>query len=148
MKLSEKLERLRLDLKGFDGFAVVEGVRDKELLLRFGFKRVVEIGGKRLDEVVEELRAKGAREVVILTDFDQEGRKMAKRLDGLLESHGIKASHWLRRRVSELFRVKKVEELSSILKLTGGDVYGEGVSTCDKVLDQSRFLNRRFSREA
>ncbi len=72
---------------------IVEGSRDKECLRGLGVRgRIlcVKSGRERLMDMVE--RAKLGRSVIILTDFDTEGRRLARYLGGELATRGIKVN--------------------------------------------------------
>ncbi len=97
-----------------DKTIIVEGKRDKEALCSFGLKNVITLH-KGLYETAESLKS---REVVILTDFDREGKGIAKKLNKILQSLGYKVDKESRRKISFLFsrlRIKKIEELRGVI---------------------------------
>jgi len=83
---------------------IVEGPRDVEALRRLGY-------GGRLDmyskvsvsdaELVESI-AREVSSVVILTDFDEEGRRIMGHLKHLFERNGVKVETGLRREFGRL----------------------------------------------
>ena len=86
---------------------VVEGPRDVEALRSLNFKGRVIICSKvgvSEAELAESL-ADEASSVVILTDFDEEGRSLNKRLTSILERRGIKVEVGLRREMGRLMAV-------------------------------------------
>jgi len=92
---------------------IVEGKRDKEVLYSFGFTKIFTIN-KGLYETAEKFEGK---KIIILTDFDQEGRKIAKKLNLFLQSLGCKVDRETRRKIGLMFtrlRIKKIEELKSL----------------------------------
>lgn len=99
---------------------VVEGPRDVEALRSLNFKGRVIICSKvgvSEAELAESL-ADEASSVVILTDFDEEGRSLNKRLTRLLERRGLKVERGLRREAGRLMAyigVYAVEALDDAL---------------------------------
>ena len=109
-------ELLKLFEKIKDKTVIVEGKRDKKVLCLFGFKKTLTIN-KGLYETAEKIKD---NEVLILTDFDKEGKEIAKKLNIFLQSFGCKIDKENRRRIGLLFsrlKIKKIEELK-------GDNYG------------------------
>ena len=97
-----------------DKQTIVEGKRDKKVLCSLNFTNVVTIN-KGLYETVEGLKE---REVLLLTDFDSEGKQIAKKLNTLLQHLGYKVDKETRRKIGLLFaklRIKKIEELRGVL---------------------------------
>ena len=104
------------ELEGTVDAVVVEGARDVEALRRLGFGGRVEVcsrvGVADID-LVEEL-AKRAEVIVILTDFDKEGRRMNRMLSKLLERRGVKVEKRLRRMVGRLMAVLGVYTVEAL----------------------------------
>ncbi len=94
-----------------------------EALRRLGFRGRVEVcsrvGVADID-LVEGL-AKRADVIVILTDFDKEGRQMNRMLSRLLERKGVKVEKRLRRVVRRLMAVLGVYAVEAL------DDVGEGL---------------------
>ena len=88
---------------------IVEGKRDEEALRLFGFNRIIKISGKPLEEVVRKVDEK----VAILTDFDEEGRKIKRELVRMFERKGVKVDNYLRRLIRS-FGITKIEELKYV----------------------------------
>ena len=105
IEVDELLEKLR----DFRGVYLVEGKRDAEALKKIGLDEIIIIDGKKLEDVVEEVKNR-ANEVVILTDFDDEGRKKASKLIKLLVKNKIKVNRRLRREFRKL-GIIKIEEI-------------------------------------
>lgn len=102
-------ELLKLFKKIKDKEVVVEGKRDKEALYSFGFTKI-RLLNKSLHEVAEKLEGK---EVLILTDFDNEGKQLAKKLNQLLQPF-CKVDMESRRKIGFIFtklKIKTIEEL-------------------------------------
>jgi 5S rRNA maturation endonuclease (ribonuclease M5) len=134
-------------LKDPNIWIIVEGKRDKEVLSKLEVKNIFDISGKRLEDCVGTLISKNPESVVILTDFDKEGLKKHKQLSKLFASNGIKINYIIRKRFNALFKVQKVEELNSFIKLMEDDYNGKTCSVYDKIFNRSRILSRRNSRK-
>jgi 5S rRNA maturation endonuclease (ribonuclease M5) len=112
-EIGEKLLSLLKELD--DKQVIVEGKRDKKVLYSLNFKKIITID-KGIYETIEML---DKEEVLILTDFDSEGRKIAKKLNLFLQSHGFKIDRESRRKIGLLFsrlRIRKIEELRGVIK--------------------------------
>lgn len=103
------------DLKKSDTLILVEGKRDRKALEAAGLNKIIEISGKTLEKVVDILKEKQSG-VIILTDYDKEGIKQFKRLKSLSLSNEIKVYDDMRKKFKRIFRVNKIEELSSYFK--------------------------------
>ena len=100
--------------KNKDKQTIVEGKRDKKVLCSLNFTNVITIE-KGIYETVEILKEK---EVLILTDFDSEGRLIAKKFNLLLQHSGYKVDKETRRKIGLMFaklKIKKIEELRGVL---------------------------------
>jgi len=63
--------------------------------------------------------AEEASSAVILTDFDEEGRKMNRSLKGLMERRGVKVESGLRRqfgRMTAILGVYAIEDLDNVVE--------------------------------
>jgi len=92
---------------------IVEGKRDKKVLYSFGFKNVTTIN-HGLYELAEKFKNK---QVIVLTDYDNEGRKIASKLYLFLQSVNCKVDNESRRKIGLMFnklRIKTIEELKSL----------------------------------
>ncbi|MEM5872330.1 MAG: hypothetical protein QXD55_00495, partial [Candidatus Aenigmatarchaeota archaeon] len=101
------------------------GKRDKKVLCSLNFTKIVTIN-KGIYETIENLEEK---EVLILTDFDSEGKKIAKKLNVILQHLGYKVDKETRRKIGLMFsklKIKKIEELRGVL-------YGETCSSNIKI---------------
>jgi len=107
-------ELLRILEENKDRQVIVEGKRDKKVLCSLNFVNVITIK-KGLYETAEELKDK---EVLLLTDFDSEGRQIAKKLNIFLQHLGYKIDKETRRKVGFMFnrlKIRKIEELRGVL---------------------------------
>jgi len=110
-KTREELFKILEQVKNKD--VIVEGKRDKEVLCSLDFKKIFTIN-KGLYETAEKIKE---NEVLILTDFDKEGREIAKKLNLFLQSLGYNVDRENRRKIGLMFtrlRIKKIEELKSL----------------------------------
>lgn len=123
---------------------IVEGKRDREVLEKLGFKNILEISGKSLFEILKEIKKEP---VILLTDFDEEGEKLAKELYSFLKIYGIRVDELEREILRKIFGVNKIEELNFFVKFMEDDVYGKACSIYDKIFNRSRILVRRNSRK-
>lgn len=99
---------------------LVEGKKDELALKELGVGgRIIRVRqyGKRLFELVEELAS--YRAVIILTDFDQEGEKLADELSRRLHSLGVQtimrekfrnAVSWICRQIEGLQKIDGLRE--------------------------------------
>lgn len=98
-----------------DERVIVEGKRDKNALCLLGFNKIQEIN-KGIYETAEKIKE---NRVIILTDFDSEGREIAKKLNLILQSLGHSVDKETRRKLGLLFtrlKIRKIEELRGVLK--------------------------------
>jgi len=125
-------------LENFSDYTViVEGKKDKNALIKFGIENIFDISGKSFDEILEKVEPP----VIILTDFDKEGEKKNSILTKLFQSNGIKIDSSFRKKFKSVFKIQKIEELNSFIKLED-DIHGKVSSINDKVFNRGRVLDR------
>lgn len=130
------------ELKDLEAVILVEGKRDREALSKLGIKRVMDISGKSVEDVVEDV-SKNYDEVLILTDFDEEGRIIEKILKREFEIRHVKVLTSLRVRIKKsLIDVYKIEEIGKVFKFVNEN-YGIGYSINDKLQNRIKVLRRR-----
>jgi 5S rRNA maturation endonuclease (ribonuclease M5) len=120
-------ELLKILEKNKDKQTIVEGKRDRKVLCSLNFTNIITIE-KGLYETVENLKEK---EVLILTDYDSEGKQIAKKLNIFLQHLGYKADKETRRKIGLIFariKIKKIEELRGVL-------YGKTCASNFKIYD-------------
>jgi 5S rRNA maturation endonuclease (ribonuclease M5) len=120
-------ELLEILDKNKDKQTIAEGKRDRKVLCSLNFTNVITIE-KGLYETTESLNE---REVLILTDFDSEGKQIAKKFNLFLQHLGYKADKETRRKIGFIFaklKIKKIEELRGVL-------YGKTCASNFKVYD-------------
>ncbi|RLI96276.1 MAG: hypothetical protein DRO99_04710 [Candidatus Aenigmatarchaeota archaeon] len=76
---------------------IVEGKKDAIALRKLGLHKIIPLNNTPLARFAERIAESGEREVIILTDFDKEGRKLEGKLDTLLKSYKVKTNKRLRR---------------------------------------------------
>jgi 5S rRNA maturation endonuclease (ribonuclease M5) len=79
------------------GAVIVEGKKDVRALESLGLTDIIPLNNTPLAEFVQRIIDSNIHEVIILTDFDKEGRKLEKKLDVLLRSHKVRVNRRLRR---------------------------------------------------
>ncbi len=97
---------------------VVEGVHDKEALEELGVTKDIAIysAGFSCTGFVEYLM-KRYRRIVILTDYDREGKKLNKRLTLRLEREGVKVDTRCRERIGRILGIRGIRTIESITSL-------------------------------
>lgn len=88
---------------------IVEGESDKAALEKLDIRNVIAIARRPLDSFVENL---GVEEVILLLDYDSEGKKLTKELIKILEHNNIKHNldYW---KLLPKFKVTHIEGIYS-----------------------------------
>ena len=104
IEIKEAIDVFFRDLEYLADVVVVEGPRDVDALRNLDFEGRVTICSKVgvSDSDLAESLADRDSKVVILTDFDEEGRELNRRLSRLFERRGIKVERELRREAGRL----------------------------------------------
>ena len=76
---------------------IVEGRKDVRALESLGVQNIIPLNNTPLAEFAQKVAESQIHEVIILTDFDREGRKLEKKLDTLLKSYKVRTNRRLRR---------------------------------------------------
>lgn len=100
---------------------IVEGKKDAQALRELGVNGrilTVKTGGKSFIEATAEIEKLGAREVILLLDFDRRGKEGNERLQQNLERAKIKANTRFWRELQALVgrEIQCIESLTSYLK--------------------------------
>ena len=100
---------------------IVEGPRDIAALRRLGYGGEIHVCSRAnvSDADLVEFITEEASSAVILTDFDEEGRKMNRSLKGLMERRGVKVESGLRRRfghMTAILGVYAIEDLDNVVE--------------------------------
>jgi 5S rRNA maturation endonuclease (ribonuclease M5) len=112
-KLQKKqkfLDRVLRELEESGAPVLVEGKRDKEALERIGVRNRIFLINMRPDRLCERV-AKVADEAVILTDFDETGEELCKRVEEALRSYDVLPNTEVRRKLRYLLGVYNFEEI-------------------------------------
>ena len=111
-KLREELFSLLDEIKSFK--IIVEGIKDKKALETFGFSDVSTINrNKGLYDVAMSFNGK----VLVFTDFDPGGEKIAKKLSELLRKTGCIVDTNTRRKLRRLFIKNKINTVECLERL-------------------------------
>ncbi|MFH0928946.1 MAG: toprim domain-containing protein [Candidatus Aenigmatarchaeota archaeon] len=111
-EVKEELFKLLQEIK--EKQVIVEGKRDRLALCLLGFRNIVELN-EGIYETTEKLNEKT---VIILTDYDNEGREIAKKFNLILPPLGYKVEKNTRSKIGFLFtqlKIRKIEELRGVI---------------------------------
>lgn len=132
-RLKEKEEKILQILERINEEAskgnpiIVEGKRDIEALKKLAIegKIITAKAGKTLLELVSEVEETGAKEVILLLDFDRRGKELTKNLRQHLEKLGIKlnVTFWLSLLNLVGREVKDVEGLAAYMETLKSKIY-------------------------
>jgi 5S rRNA maturation endonuclease (ribonuclease M5) len=119
-KIQQILEQLAEEAK--DGKpVVVEGLKDEQALKSLGIigKIVfVKKGLKTIIDVVSEVESMNSKEVILMLDFDKEGKELTEKLKNYMERAGIRVNthYWLKLSSLTGKEVKDVEGLATYME--------------------------------
>jgi 5S rRNA maturation endonuclease (ribonuclease M5) len=103
-------ELLQEFLESIDGLVIVEGRKDASALRALGVSNIVQLKGKHsMLDVVEDLQGQS---VALLTDLDQEGKILRRKLLSLMRLYGMQENKKPREILARM-RVSHVEGLAS-----------------------------------
>ncbi len=114
----EKLEELILELKQMSdkgAVIIVEGKRDRNALRNLGITGTIMLGTKKSILVFCEEVARDYNNVIILTDWDEKGDKLAALMEGYLRSTSAAVNMDIRKKIKNLVqkRIKDIESLDT-----------------------------------
>jgi len=112
-QLRKKQKFLEITLKELEESGapiMVEGKRDKEALERIGVKNRIFLINMTPDKLSKRI-SKVADKAVILTDFDETGEKLCKRVEEALYSYNVLPNTEVRRKLRHLLGVYNFEEI-------------------------------------
>jgi len=112
MEETEELLVLIDDIKEKDLLVLVEGIKDKKALEKLGISNIMTLK-KPLYAVVEQI-AESFKEVVLLTDLDEEGKKLYHQLSKDLQKHKVKVNNELRKFLFKT-KLRHIEGLATYL---------------------------------
>lgn len=140
---AERLHALLGELADYT--LIVEGCKDERALKTMGLRNIIPISGRPLAELAGGLDERS--QVVILTDFDPEGRRLAARLIRLLQSRRIKTNPRLRRMMMELGKTRiedwAAHSAAALEFKEKGDFHGETGANFYKIRDKSKHKGER-----
>jgi 5S rRNA maturation endonuclease (ribonuclease M5) len=142
----KQIEQMQNEIKLVEDLVIVEGAKDVKQLKILGLKRIYAIAGKPIHKVAEEI-SKHYNSVVILTDFDEHGSKIANLLSQILISYGVKINNKIRNKFKTVFGVHKIEEIKSYTKFMEENYYGKALPIHNKIFNRIRIFNRRVGRK-
>ncbi len=106
MEFDQWLEKLKKENK----LILVEGIKDKRALESLGLTNIITLRQKPLFQVVEEVAAQ-AKDVIILTDLDKEGKTLFAKLSKDLQKLGVRVDKKFR---EFLFKETKLRQIEGI----------------------------------
>ena len=107
----ETLEEWIIELKKADKLIIVEGLKDKKALESFEIKNIIHLN-KPIFEIAEEISEK-YEEVIILTDFDKEGKDLYGKLSKNLVRNGVKIDKKFREWLQKNTKLSHIEGFAS-----------------------------------
>lgn len=97
---------------------IVEGPHDKKTLALLGYEGpIITCSGKRSHVELAEFVAKKFSRVVVLTDFDEAGKDLNRRLSKLLEMKQVKVEHFYRKKFQRLLKEARIFTIEAIYRL-------------------------------
>jgi len=122
----EKLEELILELQQMSdkgALIIVEGKRDRKALRALGITGAVMLGTKKSILVFCEEVAREYNNVIVLTDWDKNGDKLAALMEGYLRSTGTAVNMDIRKNIKNLVkkRIKDIESLDTHISNLASD---------------------------
>ncbi len=120
----EKLEELILELQQMSdtgALIIVEGKRDRKALRALGITGAIMLGTKKSILVFCEEVAREYHNVIILTDWDKKGDKLAALMEGYLRSTSTAVNMDIRKKIKNLVkkRIKDIESLDTHISNLG-----------------------------
>jgi 5S rRNA maturation endonuclease (ribonuclease M5) len=116
----EKLEELIQEVKQLSdegAVIIVEGRRDKKALQELGITGIIKLGTQKSLLVFCEEIARTHKNVIVLTDWDQKGDKLATLMKAHLQNADASVNMDLRNKIKNLVqkRIKDIESLDTHL---------------------------------
>lgn len=118
-KILEVIDEIRSSVD----YVIVEGRRDRAALLELGIpgEMVISLSGNPLCEVVDFIRRRPAKNILILSDFDRHGCALFHNLSRAIELVNIRNNTTLRYKLRKLLSkdVKEIEAIPKLLRRLG-----------------------------
>ena len=123
----EKLEELILELQHMSdkgALIIVEGKRDRKALRALGITGTIMLGTKKSILVFCEEVAREYNNVIVLTDWDENGDKLATLMEGYLRSTSTAVNMDIRKNIKNLVkkRIKDIESLDTHISNLASDL--------------------------
>lgn len=107
-------------LKNQEMLIIVEGKKDKAALLALGIENTFSLDRWPLYKVIEHV-AKIAKDCVILTDLDAEGKKIYGVLNSGLQDHGVRIDNTFREFLFKHTSLRQIEGMDTFVFRLKGD---------------------------
>ncbi|RLG98588.1 hypothetical protein DRO28_02385 [Candidatus Bathyarchaeota archaeon] len=118
LEIYRDLESLAYEMNLTLDAVIVEGTHDKATLKSLGFKiPILQVScGRTFNQIVDDMVEKFEK-VAILTDFDEEGERISRKLTELMERGGVKVDSFYRNSFKKLMKEAGLTTLESIYTL-------------------------------
>lgn len=134
-----RLERIKdaitemKELTDTGGVVIVEGRKDEESLSELGVKNCLRLPLNESILTFSEFIAKQNKNVIIMTDWDDKGEELAKRIESNLKNMDISPDLSIRRKIKNLV-CKDIKDVESLNKYLIKKVYKEFRITTEQFL--------------
>ncbi|MDH5439229.1 MAG: hypothetical protein OEY31_01320 [Candidatus Bathyarchaeota archaeon] len=112
-----ELEELVSEMNYTVDVVVIEGPHDRRTLTRLGYRKPILLCSKVSHSELVDLISEKFSNVVVLTDFDEEGVQLNRRLSKLVERRGVKVDRFYRRRFRRLLKEARISTIEAIYGL-------------------------------
>lgn len=102
-------------VKNSENLIVVEGKKDARALQTLGITNVVMLYKKPLFQIIEEISQRSTA-VIILTDFDAEGKHLYGILNSELQRHGVQVDRQFREFLQKNTHLSHIEGLATLVR--------------------------------
>lgn len=118
LEIYRDLESLAYEMNLTLDAVIVEGTHDKATLKSLGFKiPILQVScGRTFNQIVDDMVEK-FKKVAVLTDFDEEGERISRKLTELMERGGVKVDSFYRNSFKKLMKEAGLTTLESIYTL-------------------------------
>lgn len=116
-EIYHELEKLTSEMNYTVDLAIVEGPHDKKSLKILGYNRPILLCSKRSHNELVDLIAKKYSNIVVLTDFDEQGIILNKKLSDLFEKRGVKVDKFYRTRFLKLLKAVRISTIEGIYNI-------------------------------
>lgn len=114
-EIKEIIEKIKEEIEEQKIIIIVEGKKDKAALETFQLKDIIILNGKDIWNRLEEV-AKQEKEVLILTDFDKEGKKLYGKIAKDLEKFGVRVNKKYREFFQKRTKLSHIEGLTKYVE--------------------------------